>query len=194
MRRRGGRVEARETGVDKIASMQMYMVRSVSTGGSSKEIRFEKFLARGVVAIGWPALGDLSRFTSREEICEEIIEERLRRHLTISRQSAGAQAGNLFRFSRELLVGDLVITYDPAPTRRLYAVGKIAGEYTYDPKFFDFQEDNFPNLIPVDWNPVRFRRSQLSGSAKSALGPQPTVFQVRNEAAVEEILDLVRDG
>ena len=112
----------------------------------------------------------------------------------LSKASAAQQAGNLFRFSQELLVGDFVITYDPTPTRELYAVGKIAGEYTYDPKFFDFPEDNFPNLIPVDWNPVRFRRRQLSGSAKRALGPQPTVFQVRNEAAVEEILDLVQNG
>lgn len=108
--------------------------------------------------------------------------------------SAAQQAGNLFRFSQELLVGDLVITYDPTPIRRLYAVGKIADEYTYDPYFFDFEEDNFPNLISVDWNPVRFNRSQLSGSVQAALGSQLTVFRLKNEAAVKEILGLVQHG
>ena len=64
------------------------------------------------------------------------------RHLETSRRSAGAQAGNLFRFSRELREGDYVITYNP--NERLYAVGKIAGKYTYDPEFFAFKTDNFP--------------------------------------------------
>ena len=168
----------------------MYMVRSKNTGfdRDRNEVHFEKFLKRGVIAVGWPELGDLSRFESREAIREAW----LRIHPELSRQSAAAQTGNLFRFSRELPKSDFVITY--RSDRRLYAVGKIAGEYTYDPDFFAFQEDNFPNIIPVNWNPVRFSRSQLSDPAKKALGSQLTVFRLKNEAAVEEILGLVRNG
>ena len=99
---------------------------------------------------------------------------------------------NLFGFSRELPKSDFVITYDP--NERLYAVGKIAGKYKYDPGFFAFRENNFPNLISVDWNPVRFQRRQLSSSAQKALDPKPTVFQVNDEAAVKEILGLVWHG
>ena len=169
---------------------KMYMVRSKSIGGYRSEIRFEKFLERGVVAIGWSALGDLNRFKSQEE----IREERLKTKPGLSMASAAQHAGNLYLFSRELLESDFVITYDPRPTQKLYAVGKIAGEYTYAPEFFDFEEDNFPNLIRVDWNPVRFSRRQLSCSAKKALGLRHTVFQVKDEAVIGEILGLVQHG
>ena len=163
---------------------KMYMVRS----GTRSESHFWKFLERGVVAIGWPQLGDLSRYESREAIREALP----RKFPGLSQSAAAVWTDNLFGFSQELLVGDLVITYDP--NERLYAVGKIAGEYTYDPGFFGFRENNFPNLIRVNWNPVRFSRRQLSGSAQSALGLRPTVFQVNDEAAVKEILGLVRNG
>lgn len=168
----------------------MYMVRSKNTGfdRDKNEVHFEKFLKRGVIAVGWPELGDLSRFESREAIREEWLGI----HPGLSRQSAAAQTGNLFRFSRELPKSDFVITY--RSDRKLYAVGKITGEYTYDPDFFAFQEDNFPNIIPVNWNSVQFRRSDLSGSAQAALGAQLTVFRLKNEAVVEEILSLVRNG
>ena len=162
---------------------KMYMVRG-GVGG----VHFGKFLERGVVAIGWPQIGDLSRYESREAIREAL----LRKFPGLSPRPAAVWTDNLFGFSQELLVGDLVITYDP--NERLYAVGKIAGEYTYDPDFFGFRENNFPNLIRVNWNPVRFSRRQLSGSAQRALGLPPTVFQVNDEAAVKEILGLVQDG
>lgn len=99
---------------------------------------------------------------------------------------------NLFGFSRELPKSDFVITYNP--NERLYAVGKIAGEYTYDPDFFGFRENNFPNLIPVDWNQVQFERWKLSDSAQTSLDYHRAVFQVKDEAAIKEILRLVRNG
>ena len=163
---------------------KMYMVRS----GSGSEIRFGKFLERGVIAIGWPQLEDLSRYESRGAIKEALLREFPR----LSQRAAAVWIDNLFGFSRELPKSDYVITYNP--NERLYAVGKIAGEYKYDPGFFAFRENNFPNLISVDWNPIRFQRRELSGSAQRALGLRPTVFQVNDEAAVEEILGLVRDG
>ena len=98
----------------------------------------------------------------------------------------------MFRFSRELPESDYVITYQP--DRQLYAVGKIAGNYTYDPKFFAFKTDNFPNLIRVNWNSVQFRRSELRDSAQTSLDYRRAVFQVNDEAAVKEILGLVQDG
>ncbi len=167
-----------------ISNKKMHMVRS----GTRYESHFGKFLERGVVAIGWPQLGDLSRYESREAIREALP----RKFPGLSQSAAAVWTDNLFGFSRELPKSDFVITYDP--NERLYAVGKIAGEYTYDPEFFGFRENNFPNLIRVNWNPVRFSRSQLSGSARSALGLRPTVFQVNDETAVEETLRLVRHG
>ena len=167
-----------------VSNKKMYMVRS----GTRYESHFGKFLERGVVAIGWPQLGDLSRYESREAIREALP----RKFPGLSQSAAAVWTDNLFGFSRELPESDFVITYDP--NERLYAVGKIAGEYTYDPEFFGFRENNFPNLIRVNWNPVRFSRSELSGSAQSALGLRPTVFQVNDKAAVEETLRLVRHG
>lgn len=160
------------------------MVRSKSTGGAKPEVRFEKFMECDVVAIGWPALGDLSRFQSLEEIIKKLLR-------TEKPKSARPQAENLFRFSRELRVGNYVITDDP--NKKRYAVGEIVGNYTYNPEFFDFKEDNFPNIIPVKWI-IRFSRWDLSDSARVALDYRRTVFQLKDYAAVEEILDLVRDG
>lgn len=162
----------------------MYMVRSKSIGGYRPEVRFEKFLERGVVAIGWSALGDLNRFESLEEIIKKLLR-------TKKPKSARPQAENLFRFSRELRVGNYVITDDP--NKKLYAVGEIVGNYTYNPEFFDFKEDNFPNIIPVKWI-IRFSRWDLSDSVRVALDYRRAVFQLKDEAAVKKILGLVRDG
>ena len=163
---------------------KMYMVRS----GSGSEIHFGKFLERGVIAIGWPQLGDLSRYESREASREALP----RKFPGLSSRPAAVWTDNLFGFSQELPESDYVITYNP--NERLYAVGKIAGKYKYDPGFFAFRENNFPNLIPVDWNQVQFERWKLSDSAQRALGLRPTVFQVGDKAAVKEILRLVRNG
>ena len=98
--------------------MTMWMVRAESDGSL-----FQPFIDKGIVAIGWPKLGDLARFDSKEALAAE-----LRRQYPGQRTGSYASAGGMLsRFSTVLRANDNVVTYNR--TRRVYAVGKLLGEY-----------------------------------------------------------------
>lgn len=147
--------------------MTMWMVRAESDGRL-----FQPFIKKGRVAIGWPALGDLSRFESREAIATQLRKEDPGR-------SAGAyttMSGVLFRFLKELQAGDAVISYDR--TRRIYAVGKLKEDYRFDPNF----DRNYPNVRPVDWTANDVSRDALTTATKNTLGATLTVFRLPDTA------------
>ena len=147
--------------------MTMWMVRAESDGSL-----FRPFIDEGLVAIGWPDVGDLSRFESREAIAAQLrIEDPGR--------SAGAYtavSGVLFRFLREMQAGDSVISYEP--TRRIYAVGKLKEDYRFDAGF----DPDYPNVRPVDWTAEDISRDALATATKNTLGATLTVFRLPETA------------
>jgi predicted Mrr-cat superfamily restriction endonuclease len=76
------------------------------------------------IALGWSSVGDLTRFSTEQEVKAEAI--RAYGHLR-NRSQAG---GQLWSFSREMKVGDLVIL--SACGARL-AVVEVSGDYEFDP-------------------------------------------------------------
>lgn len=152
--------------------MTMWMVRAESDGSL-----FQPFLDRGLVAIGWPNVGDLGQFKSKESLVAELREQ-------YPGQRAGWYAnagGMLFRFSKELQVADGVVSYDR--TRRVYAVGKLQGEYTFDPDF----DCDYPNVRRVEWKAMEVSRDALAAATKNSLGSTLTLFQLP-KIAEEDVL------
>ena len=151
--------------------MTMWMVRAESDGSL-----FQPFIEKGLVAIGWTDVGDLGRFDSREALVTELREK-------YPGRSAGWYAnagGMLYRFSKELQAEDGVVSYDR--TRRVYAVGKLQGEYTFDPEF----DRAHPNVRRVDWNAMEVSRDTLATATKNSLGSTLTLFQLP-ELAEEDV-------
>ena len=86
-------------------------------------VLFQSFIEQGLVAIGWNAAGDLTVFQTRDEILGKVHEQWPESKQAAQRSSAGI----LYRFSKEMEIGEYVITYDQ--TRRIYAIGKISSDY-----------------------------------------------------------------
>lgn len=126
---------------------------------------FDKFKSEGVVAIGWHALGSLETLPTREAIFAKVQAACPEWKVRSQRMAAG----QLYRLRSEIKVGDGVMTYDPS--RRVYLVGTIKGEYRYDPSF----EEEDPNIRDVEWR-GEVSRDWLSTASKNSLGAIATLF------------------
>ena len=147
--------------------MTMWMVRAESDGRL-----FRPFIDKSLVAIGWPELGDLSSFESREAIATQLRKEDPGRSAGAYRTTSGV----LFRFLKEMQAGDAVISYDR--TRRIYAVGKLKENYRFDTEV----DSDYPNVRPVDWTADNVSRDALTTATRNTLGSTLTVFRLPKTA------------
>jgi restriction system protein len=135
-----------------------------------------QFIDENMVAIGWSEAGDYLSLQTREELSRRfssVWPDQTARQIQVG-------AGQVFRFLHELSIGDDVLTYDPGS--RLYHLGKIVGEASYEPQLLD----RLPVRRPVEWlNSVG--RDSLTDSTKNSLGAILTIFKLPQSAA-EEIL------
>ncbi|MGD8310730.1 MAG: restriction endonuclease [Chromatiales bacterium] len=147
----------------------MWMVRA-EVGGKY----FEDFKEQSIVAIGWPNLGDMSELKTRSAFSKAVAHQ----WPNWKKMQVAMSAGTLYRFVREMKVGDRVLTYDPSS--RAYLVGAITSEYFHDPGLIE--ED--PNARRVDWQ-GEVSRDLLSAATKNSLGAISTLFLLPEEAAEE---------
>lgn len=99
---------------------------------------WEQFARDNIMAIGWPEVGDLTQYHSREAIREAL-----------SNKSGGATAHSndalaLWQFQHEIKVGDVVY----AKRGRREIIGR--GIVTSTPRF-DSAHGAFPHVISVNW-------------------------------------------
>jgi restriction system protein len=134
---------------------------------------FDLFKEKALVAIGWTDVGSLQKLITREAIAASVANTWPEWHP----QKVSMSAGQLFRFRSEIQVGDHVVTYDPS--RRIYLLGTISGDYRYD-----MIAEDTGNVRPVQWN-GEVSRDLLSVSTKNSLGAISTLFLVPEAAAVD---------
>lgn len=124
---------------------------------------------KGVASIGWADFGNPKKYSTREDLIQkshEIYEdEKPATRIT--------WASQVWRFSREIKVGDRIITY--AKDKREYLVGTVTKEHEYDETIVD---EYYPNVIHVKWEKKQIPRDHLSQGAKNSLGSTLTVFRV----------------
>ncbi len=149
--------------------MRMWKVAAARGG-----VLFDAFKENSVVAIGWEAFGDLSRYRTRDDLAEAYY----RMNPDTSKAKAAHAVGQLYRFVHEISEGDRVLTYDPS--RRVYLVGRVAGDYRHEPGLLE----EMPNIRKVKWE-GEVSRDALSVVAKNSLGAISTLFQVSDEAAAD---------
>lgn len=151
--------------------MTMWMVRA--SGGSL----YEAFHERGVVAVGW---SELATF-----VMASVSRQELRDHYGQANPQAAAGtviagASQVWRFVKEIAVGDHVVTYSPA--NRTYLIGEMAGQFEHHP---EWAEEGMAIARAVTWQPTEIGRDELSAPAKNSLGSTLTVFRVPDFAAKE---------
>lgn len=143
--------------------MTMWMVRAESDGSL-----FQPFVDKGLVAIGWSDLGDLGQLETWDALLAMLREQYPGRRAGWYTNAGGM----LWRFSNELQVDDGVVSYDR--TRRVYAVGRLQGAYTFDPGF----KPAYPNVRRVKWRAMEVSRDTLATPTKNSLGSALTLFKL----------------
>jgi restriction system protein len=133
------------------------------------------------IAIGWQALGDLNVLPAQREAFKEVFAK------AYPADKAGAvpvKAGILFRFAKEMKVGDIVVY--PSKADRLVNIGVVEGNYTFAPSI----NPQYPHRRPIAWK-VHVPRANFSQPALYEIGSAITLFQISNNT--EEFLSAL-DG
>ncbi len=132
------------------------------------------------IAIGWHEMGDLRKLHPSRETYKATFAK------VFPSDKPGAvpvKAGVLYRFCREMDVGDIVAY--PSKSDRMINIGVVESDYIFSPS----QNIEYPHRRRVAWK-VHAPRAQFSQSALYEIGSAITLFEIANNA--EEILAALR--
>ncbi len=149
---------------------KLWVVRS--NGGEY----IDEFITDSIVGINMDIKTDLKGKNLAE------IKELLKEINPAKESSIPSWAGMINNFVNKINIDDNVLTYDP--TSRIYYIGKIVSDYSYNPK------KECPHTRKVKWNSIQISRDLLSNETKNSLGSTLTVFQLKPEQE-KEILNLM---
>ena len=159
--------------------MAAWVVRCGSTGEKG---RLDMFEANSIAAIdGWWT-EDLSQINNQEEIKDELRDI----YPDSNNQQLGSWASIIFRFVKEIVVGDLILT--PSTTSEEVLIGRCQGDYEY---WQERQDDESKHVRSVDWL-KKVSRSELSDTFIKSIGRPPTVYSVSKH--IDEILALLGEA
>jgi hypothetical protein len=125
---------------------------------------WEQWQDQGIAAIGWPKLGDLSVYKSKEEILNALDE------LTPD-QNNSLVALMLWNISREMKPGDIV--FAKLGRSEVIGWGEVAGGYS-----FAGEQEEYPHVIAVDWRvkkAVKITERKLAIQALTDLTAKPVL-------------------
>ena len=148
-----------------------YYWRVGTSDGKQPRKWWEAMCSGGFIAVGWPAIGDLSD-TGYNQVSKEALRQRMTESYPGTPQSIGREVQQLFNFVAVVSEGDIVLASDGAAT---LGIGCVAGAYQYE------AGSEFPHRRPVEWLSLEEWR-----------GPQPeglrtTLHQVRQYPNLVEI-------
>jgi restriction system protein len=139
-----------------------WMVRAASGGRMADD-----FLEKGVVAIGWEELGDLSGINSKDALLAKGREI----HPGSRDGRIQSAVSQQLRFRDEVGMGHRVVTYDSS--RRQYHVGSVIGPYEHDSGRLPPCE----HIRSVRWD-GSVSRDDLSQPTRNSLGSTLTLFRL----------------
>jgi len=127
------------------------------------------FLQEEVIAIGWKNMGNLNKIDRNRDAFKErysII------YPEAKKGSIANSAGMLYRFVNEVQIGDYVVY--PSKTDRKINIGKVEGEYTYNPNATEYVQQR-----KVKWL-KHLPRTVFSQGALYEIGSAMSFFSVKN--------------
>jgi restriction system protein len=124
------------------------------------------------IAIGWHEIGDLRRLGSSRDAFKAAFTK------VFPSEKSGAipvKAGVLYRFFKDIRVGDLIVY--PSKADRMINVGVVTSDYLFLPEV----NIEYPHRRRVEWR-LHAPRAQFSQKALYEIGSAVTLFQVTNNA------------
>jgi len=119
--------------------------------------------AEGFVCIGWTKLGDLSQYSTREEMRAAMEKA----WPDWKPKKVSSSYGQVFRFAHVMQPGDPVV-FPIRPTSEV-AIGRISGDYRWAVDDKELVEKDYCNVRPVEWLKV-VPRTEFSKSALHSFG------------------------
>lgn len=113
-----------------------------TSDGSKPRNKWDMMRSSECVAIGWPALGDLTSIEYKQEDKNSIKKLIKEKYYQDSPSMAGRKGAEVFRFVTVMKTGDIILASDGS---QVLGVGKIVGDYFYD------SASDFPHRRPVEW-------------------------------------------
>ncbi|MFI9559134.1 CBS domain-containing protein [Nonomuraea endophytica] len=153
----------------------------VVRGGQNGEVEAHA-LSKGLALIGWAELGDLSAYTSKDQV----------RHASVDlypNWSAGHVASQTWGFTQEIQPGDFIVMPLKTDPGRI-AIGRVTGPYQYQPGEYE----EFPHLRAVEWIDARPLRDDLKSDLRASIGSLLTVSRLRRHEAPRRIAHLIEAG
>ncbi|MBT2207508.1 CBS domain-containing protein [Actinomadura sp. NEAU-AAG7] len=153
-------------------------------GGRDGE-REPRALQEGLAIVGWNELGDLSALRTWADLTSELQ----RVYPDATRNVIGNWTGQLWKFSKEITEGDLLVMPLRSPFG-FFAVGRVTGPYEYR----SAEPPGFRQIRRVKW-----LRSDISGEAiradlRASLGSLLTVCRLARNDAARRIAVLAAGG
>jgi restriction system protein len=155
--------------------MSLWLVRAGRHGEQEQGA-----LESDVVTIGWNELPDLSNLTNRGELTKLYVQI----HPTAKKNQIANEVGQIWRFAREIQVGDLVAL--PLKTQSAIAIGKVVGPYEYKEL-----ADNIKHIRQVKWIKT-IRRSAFDQDILYSLGAFMTVCRIKRHDAENRVARLLQ--
>ena len=151
----------------------VWMVRAGEGGYLIKEF------TKGVIAIGWAAMGDIGNIADQEGVRQCYINA----YPDAKQGGIGNQVAMIYKFRTVMKIGDKIVSYDPET--RDYHVGTIASDYYYEPGLVT----DYPQVRKVKWE-GRVSRDLLSPASRNSLGSTLTLFSINEDvwADIQSVL------
>jgi restriction system protein len=130
------------------------------------------FLKQDCIAIGWNAMGDLSKLTAEREAFKQRY---MQTYPNAKKGGIATVSGVPYRFLHEMKIGDLV-AYPSKQDKHIH-IGRVEGEYRYDPT----GETGYPHRRKVKWL-RRVPRLDFTQGALYEIGSALSLFLIKNYA------------
>lgn len=127
------------TGALNAVQGRLHQYWRISTrGGDDNVSHWPMMQERDCIAIGWQELGDLSWVEAKRDTRKKLKKALQEKYPS----SIGNDCSQITHFVAGLSEGDVVLAADGAT---VLGIGRIVGEYRYEPEF------DFPHQRPVEW-------------------------------------------
>ncbi len=146
----------------------VWMVRAGERGYLAEDF------ARGFIAVGYQALGDMTEVADKESIWRKYVAS----YPNARQGEIANQVAMFYKFRSVLSIGETVVTYDPGS--REYLIGKILSDYYYKPD----EVRDYPHVRKVQWE-NRVSRDSLTATSRNSLGSTLTLFSVNEDIWAE---------
>lgn len=130
------------------------------------------FLKKGCIAIGWDAMGDLSKLAADREAFKDRY---VSAYPDAKKGGVATVSGIPYRFLHEMKVGDLVAY--PSKLDRQIHIGRVVDGYRYEPT----GEKGYPHRRSVQWL-KHVPRLEFTQGALYEIGSALSLFQIKNYA------------